>query len=161
TESVPLIVPLAVGATLTVIVPDWPAPIAIGSVTPLTLNCALETVICVTDSEAVPLFVRVTVCVPVLPTVTFPNVTVAALNCNEAEPGLAVTRPVQPLRKATTGNIATRRRGFQLSSRFEIFVRLLIPALFISPRYISFPPMRSTSSARVRARYALGLLVRG
>ena len=44
TERVPFTVPVAVGVTLTVTVPDCPAAMDIGRLIPLTVNCGLETV---------------------------------------------------------------------------------------------------------------------
>jgi hypothetical protein len=56
TVSVPVTVPAVDGVTPTVKFPDWPVPIDIGRVTPVKLNCGLESVACVIEIGMLPVF---------------------------------------------------------------------------------------------------------
>jgi hypothetical protein len=78
-EILPVALPATVGENLAVNEALLPAVIVIGMLAPLMLNPAPEGVAWVTVNAAFPGFVRVTVCVPLLPTDTLPKVTLAGL----------------------------------------------------------------------------------
>jgi hypothetical protein len=73
TVSVPVRVPALEGVTPTVKFPDWPVPIDIGRVTPVKLNCGLESVACVIETGMVPVFATAIVWAACFPTPTFPK----------------------------------------------------------------------------------------
>lgn len=72
-ERLPVTLPDAVGAKLTVMAPDPPAAMLMGSETPTVPNPAPVTFIAVTESAALPVFEMVNDCFPVFPTLTLPN----------------------------------------------------------------------------------------
>jgi hypothetical protein len=78
-EMLPVAAPAAVGVKTAENEALLPALIFIGMLAPLTLNPVPEADAPVTVNVAVPAFVRVTVCVPLLPTETLPKGTFAGL----------------------------------------------------------------------------------
>lgn len=76
TEREPDVAPAAVGANCTTKLPDWPGASASGKFKPLILNPAPATVACEILRLAVPVFVSTTVWLLVVPTDTFPKLTV-------------------------------------------------------------------------------------
>jgi hypothetical protein len=78
-EILPVAAPAEVGAKIAENEALLPALIVIGMLAPLMLNPVPEGDALVTVKVPVPAFVRVTVCVPLLPTATLPNATLAGL----------------------------------------------------------------------------------
>jgi hypothetical protein len=78
-EMLPVAAPADVGAKMAENEALLPALIVIGMLAPLMLNPVPEGVALVTVNVPVPAFVSVTVCVPLLPTETLPNATLAGL----------------------------------------------------------------------------------
>jgi hypothetical protein len=78
-EMLPVAAPAEVGAKMAENEALLPALIVIGMLAPLVLNPVPEAVAPVTVNVPVPAFVSVTVCVPLLPTETLPNATLAGL----------------------------------------------------------------------------------
>jgi hypothetical protein len=78
-EMLPVVAPAAVGVKIAENDALLPALIVIGMLAPLMLNPAPEGEALVIVNVAVPAFVSVTVCVPLLPTDTLPNATLAGL----------------------------------------------------------------------------------
>jgi hypothetical protein len=76
-EMLPVAAPAAVGAKMAENEALLPALIVIGMLAPLMLNPVPAGVAPVTVKVPVPAFVSVTVCVPLLPTETLPNATLA------------------------------------------------------------------------------------
>lgn len=72
-ERLPVTLPDAVGAKLTVMAPDPPAAMLMGSETPTVPNPAPVTFTAVTERAALPVLEMVNDCFPVLPTLTLPN----------------------------------------------------------------------------------------
>jgi hypothetical protein len=80
TEMLPVTLPAAVGANFALSVAVWPADRVTGVERPLILKPAPVTVgCCEMVTLPVPEFVRVTVCVLLLPTVTFPKLMLVGL----------------------------------------------------------------------------------
>ena len=73
-DRLPVTLPEVKGAKLTVIVPEPPAAIVIGSDRPLVLKPEPVTFAAVMDRFALPVFETVSDCFPLPPTVTLPNV---------------------------------------------------------------------------------------
>jgi hypothetical protein len=82
TAMLPFTVPAVVGANCAVKVALWPAAIVAGSEMPVTLNAAPVAVTEFTVKLALPVFCRVTVCVPLLDTVTLPKFTLPGFAVN-------------------------------------------------------------------------------
>jgi hypothetical protein len=80
TVSVPVILPAALASTATLKLLDWPTPSASGMFSPETLNCAFETLACVTCIAKGPGFVTDTDCVTCFPMVTFPKLMLLVLS---------------------------------------------------------------------------------
>ena len=78
-EMLPAAAPAPVGVKMAEKDALLPALMDIGILAPLTLNPLPEGVACVTVNVAVPAFVSVIVCVPLLPTATLPNAALAGL----------------------------------------------------------------------------------
>ena len=78
-EMLPVALPLDVGVKVALNVAFWPALIVSGVVIPLRLNPVPETLAAETVTLAVPEFVSVMVCDPLLPTATFPKLTLVGL----------------------------------------------------------------------------------
>jgi hypothetical protein len=73
-DRLPVTLPEVEGVKLTLIVPEPPAATVIGSDRPLVLKPDPVTFAAVTDRLALPVFETVSNCVPLLPSVTLPNV---------------------------------------------------------------------------------------
>ena len=87
-------------------------PIAIGSVTPVKLNCGLEIVAWVIESGNVPVFATATVWVACFPTLTLPKLTLVGLTWKAAWPVgvlVPVARPAQPPRIPVPRSAAVSR----------------------------------------------------
>ena len=82
TAMLPFAVPAVVGANCAVKVVLCPAAIVAGSEMPVTLNAAPVAVTEFTVTLALPVFCRVTVCVPLLVTVTLPKFTLPGFAVN-------------------------------------------------------------------------------
>jgi hypothetical protein len=72
-DKLPVTLPDAVGAKLTVMVPDPPAATFMGRETPMVPNPEPVMFMAVTERDALPVFEMVNDCFPVLPTLTLPN----------------------------------------------------------------------------------------
>ena len=79
TETLPVTLPAAVGANVTLRVAAWLAARVSGRVKPLPLNPAPETFTCEMVTLELPLFVSVTVCVLLVPTNTLPKLKLVGL----------------------------------------------------------------------------------
>jgi len=79
TVTVPAALPLVVGANFAVKVLFWPELIVSGVVIPVTLNPVPDALTAETVTLAVPEFVSVIVCDPLLPTAILPKLTVVGL----------------------------------------------------------------------------------
>jgi len=64
----------------------WPAVIVYKEVPRVTVKAVPETWVWETVTDAVPLFVKVTLCVELLPTETFPKLTLVGLGDRILEP---------------------------------------------------------------------------
>ena len=78
-EMLPVALPLAVGANLAVSVVAAPGLTVAGTVRPLILKPAPEALAAEIVNVAFPEFVRVILCVALLPTLTLPKATLAGL----------------------------------------------------------------------------------
>ncbi len=111
TVTLPVKLPAVAGAQITLKVVLCPAVKVSGGVRPLELKLAPEAVIWEILTLELPVLVRVTVCVPLLPTVTFPKLKEAGLaeSCRigatpvplsataSGEPGALLTRERLPV----------------------------------------------------------------
>ncbi len=93
TDTLPEALPATVGAKVAVKLVVWPAVKARGSESPLMLNPLPFTVACETVTLPVPVLVRVTFWLALLPNVTFPRFRVA---------GVALSRSVTPIPESET-----------------------------------------------------------
>lgn len=100
TVTLPVTLPLAVGANCTVKVVLPPAGKESGVAMPLTLNPDPLEVTLVIVSVTFPVFVSVTTCLPLLPTLTLPKVTLEGLALSD---GVAVV-PV-PVKEIVSGEL--------------------------------------------------------
>jgi hypothetical protein len=82
TETLPVTLPAAVGANVTLRVAVWLAARVSGRVKPLALKPAPETFTCEIVTLELPLFVSVTACVLLVPTNTLPKLKLAGLAVN-------------------------------------------------------------------------------
>jgi hypothetical protein len=103
-DRLPVTLPEAEGAKATVIVPEPPAAIVIGSDRPLVLKPEPVTFAAVMDRLALPVFETVNDCFPLPPTVTLPNVRLPGVTeiCGEDEVPVPAGVPV-PARVTVVG----------------------------------------------------------
>ncbi len=93
--------PVAVGANVTLKEVDWPAARVRGSANPVALNPAPLVLICETDTLKLPVFARVTLCVPLVPVVMLPKLSEAG----DAVSWATGDTPV-PARATTNGELS-------------------------------------------------------
>src|SRR5437667_10549727 len=77
TVTLPERLPVVVGANVTLKEVDCPAARVTGSAKPVALNPAPLMLICETDTLELPVFARVTLCVPLAPVVMLPKLSEA------------------------------------------------------------------------------------
>ena len=77
TVTLPERLPVVVGANVTLKEVDCPAARVTGSAKPVALNPAPLMLICETDTLELPVFARVTLCVPLAPEVMLPKLSEA------------------------------------------------------------------------------------
>lgn len=81
-ESVPDALPAVCGVNVAVRLAVWPGFIVAGRLRPLTENPAPDAEVAEIVSAAVPVLLKVRDCEPVVPTATFPKLTVEGLTLN-------------------------------------------------------------------------------
>jgi hypothetical protein len=150
TVSVPVKVPVADGVTATVKFPDWPVATDTGKVTPVKLNCGLETVAWVIETGMAPVFATAIVWVVCLPTPTFPKFTLVGLTWKAAAWPVVVlvplTIPAQPPRIPTQRSAVDSAIEFNTWRRLTGRCRALVPlASAVPPKFIVFPSPRFIS----------------
>ncbi len=101
TEILPVTLPVAVGAKVALKVALWPAVRVRGRESPLMLKPAPVTVASETVRRRVPLFLRVTVLVLLLPTVTFPKARLVGLALSSLLAAASLARQKTAVKRTT------------------------------------------------------------
>src|SRR4030095_8948083 len=163
TATLPERFPVVVGANVTLKEVDCPAARVTGSAKPVALHPAPLRVICETDALALPVFTRVTLCVPLAPVVMLPKLSEAG----DAASWATGDRPV-PVSATTSGELGALFTSARLPERLlaEAAFKLTVNAEeppggtesgSASPEKLKPVP---TSDARVTLRFAVpGLLI--
>ena len=125
TVTLPERLPEVVGANVTPKVVDCPAARVTGSANPLALNPVPLTLICETDTLELPVFARVTVCVPLVPVVMLPKLSAAGDTAS-----LATGDTPEPTKATTSGELTVLFTRVRLPERLlaEAGVKLMVKA---------------------------------
>lgn len=125
TVTLPEKLPVVVGANVTLKELDCPAARVRGSAKPAALNPALLMLICETDTLELPVFAKVTFCVPLMPVVMLPKLSEAG----DAVSWATADTPV-PAKETTSGELSVLFTSVRLPERLlaEAGVKLMVKA---------------------------------